>query len=323
GQAARSPPEREAPPRSSSPSSPQRRAVPWVATASRRDSNRLGFEILLDPFQSPFATDAAALVAAERQIGRNAHAAVDRHRAGAYPARDAHRALFVGRDDHAAQPVLAVVGDADGVLVILVRDDGEHRPEYLLASDSHVVGDIDETGRLHEKAAALIGTNMAAGEEPRSFLLAELDVAHHAIQLTLGDDRPHYLRGIVETPPLGGVSGVAFLQCCNRLLIPLARYQEARRDGAALAGVKTDHGAHDAHGKIGCIVEDNRGRFAAELQKDPLEGRRALFHDALADGGGAGERDEIHPRVGHQHLARHRRIARGDDIEYAGGKSGL
>jgi hypothetical protein len=37
----------------------------------------------------------------------------------------------------------------------------------------------------------------------------------------------------------------------------------------------------------------------------------------LADAGRAGEADQIHPRVLHQHFARQRRVAAEDNIEHA------
>ena len=39
--------------------------------------------------------------------------------------------------------------------------------------------------------------------------------------------------------------------------------------------------------------------------------------------GRAGEGDQIDARIGDQHLARHRRIAAGDDVEHAGREAGL
>src|SRR5579859_6936596 len=154
-----------------------RRSVVW-APMSGRHSDGLGFQIFLDPLEPPFAADTRALVAAEGEIGRDAHTAIDRDRAGAHAARDAHGALLVRGDDHARQSIFAIVGDADRVLVVLVGNDHEHGTKNLLSSDPHLIAHIDEAGRLDEEPAALVGTRPAAGQKLRTLLLAELDVAH-------------------------------------------------------------------------------------------------------------------------------------------------
>jgi transcriptional regulator GlxA family with amidase domain len=60
------------------------------------DGNRLGFQEFLDSLATPLPPDAAALIPAERQVGRDAHAAVDGDRAGAQTPRNSHSALPVG-----------------------------------------------------------------------------------------------------------------------------------------------------------------------------------------------------------------------------------
>ena len=55
------------------------------------------------------------------------------------------------------------------------------------------------------------------------------------------------------------------------------------------------------------VVEDDVGRLAAQLQREPLAGARERALDRLADLGGAGERHLVHAGVGHQRRRRRRR----------------
>src|SRR5262245_40065673 len=71
------------------------------------------------------------------------------------------------------------------------------------------------------------------------------------------------------------------------------RERRAGRDGAARAGVEADPEAAEQRVVEVGVVEDDRGRLAAELEEHPLHRRRALLHDALADDGRARERDQV------------------------------
>src|SRR3546814_2889303 len=66
---------------------------------------------------------------------------------------DAPHRLVVIRKDAAVEAVFAVVCDSDGIGFAFVRDDGDHRPENLLARDRHAIVDPVEQRRLHEIAA--------------------------------------------------------------------------------------------------------------------------------------------------------------------------
>ena len=70
------------------------------------------------------------------------------------------------------------------------------------------------------------------------------------------------------------------------------------------------------------VVEHDRGRLAAELEEQPLHRRRALLHDPLADGGRAGERDQVDLRRQRELLA-DEVVRRGDDVDDAGRDVGL
>ena len=66
----------------------------------------------------------------------------------------------------------------DRLLLGVVGQDGEHRPEDLLARDGHVVGDVGEHGRTHVIAAVeALRPAGAAGDQRRAFVDALLDQA--------------------------------------------------------------------------------------------------------------------------------------------------
>jgi hypothetical protein len=66
------------------------------------------------------------------------------NRAGAHPPCERHTVLEVGGEDGTAEPVPGVVGERDGLFLILVCDDGEDRPDDLLLRDAHVRLDVSE-----------------------------------------------------------------------------------------------------------------------------------------------------------------------------------
>ena len=76
-----------------------------------------------------------------------------------------------------------------------------------------------------------------------------------------------------------------------------------------------------ASAEVGVLQHDG-GRLAAELQEQPLHGRRALFHDPLADHRRAGERDQVDLGRQRQFLT-HEVIRCGDHVDDTGWDVGL
>src|SRR6185436_3801115 len=109
----------------------------------------------------------------------------------------------------AGQAVVAGVGDAHGVVDVVERDHGEHRPEDLLLGDAHLVVHVGEDGGLH--VPALLhggGAAVAADDDPGALLLAEGDVLLDPLLLALGDERADLG---------GGVVGIAHGHAADRL----------------------------------------------------------------------------------------------------------
>src|SRR5690606_8648010 len=104
-------------------------AVPPVSRALR---DRLGLQVLLEPGHAHLAADAGLLVAPERDVRPVPDATVHADGPGAQPPRDGPRPLGVAAVHRARQPVRRVVGDADRVVVAVVRHDHQYRAEDLL-----------------------------------------------------------------------------------------------------------------------------------------------------------------------------------------------
>jgi hypothetical protein len=115
--------------------------------------------------------------------------AVDADRAGADPLGDGGAAFGVGGPDRAAEAEVRVVGDADGVDVV-VRDEGQDGAEDLLLGDDGTVVDVGEDRRLDEPAPVQAFGAAATGGEAGAFALAIGDVRLHALALAGGGHRP-------------------------------------------------------------------------------------------------------------------------------------
>src|SRR6201999_4548527 len=94
----------------------------------------LDLEIVLEAIFAPFAAVAGLLIAAERR-GAVVRHALQVDVASAEAAADAARALHGIADEITGEAIGRVVGDLDGIFLILGAKDGQHRPEDLLARD--------------------------------------------------------------------------------------------------------------------------------------------------------------------------------------------
>ena len=154
----------------------------------------------------------------------------------------------------------------------------------------------------------------------RTFVLALLDVAEHAVALLRADLRSHQVAGV------GRVAVGEVLEPgrrdLDRLVVHRTLDEHPRRHHAALAAVHADHGGHrHLRLEVG-VVEHDVGRLAAELEEQALHRRAALLEDALAGDGGSGEGDEVDERADGQLLA-DEVVGRRDHVEDPGGDVGL
>ena len=228
---------------------------------------------------------------------------VDLDLAAADAAGDGLGPLGIARPDAGRQAVDGVVGDADGVVLVLVGNDREDGPEDLLLGDRHVVAHVGEHRRPHEVALVeAIGCFGPTGEELGSFVDALLDVAAHPLALGLRYERAETGVGverIARRVRLGRLHGDLLSFCEAR-----TRDEHARQRAARLAGV--EEGLADAIGdgllEVG-VLEDDVGRLATELEGDGLHRLRRQLAHALARAGGAGEGDHVDAGVSCDRLA--------------------
>src|SRR5947209_4524663 len=179
------------------------------------------------------------------------------------------------------------------------------RPQVLLERQvAQLASVVEALGRL-----------VAAGDQPGALLDALADVAAHALELDVGDERAQaglLAERVARREGLRDRRGDLL-----GLGQPLARDEHARQRAARLAAVEEALG-HAVGDRLleRRVVEDDVGRLAAELAGDRLDGLGGQLGDALARARGAGERDRVDSRVRGHGLADDRPVA-GDEVEHA------
>src|SRR5437867_624689 len=292
-----------------------------LRTRLRVAEDGLQLEELLEARLAPLAAVARLFVAAEggAQVGlRAVHVDVAGADLPGHPAR----ALEVAGGHVAREPVGRVVGDADRVRLVLVWDDGEDRPEDLLARDRHVVADVGEYRGLHEVPLAdALRAAGAARHELRALLDALLDETLHLLELRLARERADGGALGERVPHLYGLGGA--LRRRGGLGHPGARDEHTRGRVARLAGVESAalHAGRDRLLEVG-VVQDDVGRLTAELLRDALPRRGGGRGDGDARPGGAGEGDHVDVRVRRNGGAHGRPVAV-HHVEDAGGDARL
>src|SRR5262249_16633117 len=123
-----------------------------VQGIAQRHQHALLLREVLDTLWAVLAADAGVLVAAEWAPGVEG-VPVDSVCAGADLLRDLDAARHIGGPYAAGQPIHRVVGDRDRIVLGVIRDDAQHRPEDLLLRDRHLVVDVSEHCGLYEEAA--------------------------------------------------------------------------------------------------------------------------------------------------------------------------
>src|SRR5215471_6717251 len=145
----------------------------------------------------------ALLVTAEGRHDVEHVVAVHPHGAGADGAGHAVRLRHVARPHAGGETVERVVALQHGVVLVLERNERHHRSEDLLLRDAHVVAHAGEDSGLDEVAVRqMLGrVALTAGEDLRPFLLADVEVASHTLELLLAHQRAH-LRPLFESGAL-------------------------------------------------------------------------------------------------------------------------
>src|SRR5919106_1872644 len=132
-------------------------AVPVDGIGIRSDGHRANVGELVERLPPALAAGAAVAHATPRRCGIQPVMIVDPHDAVLQPAGHPVGAGDVAGPYRRAEPVRRVVGQRDGLVLVVERDDDQNRAEDLLAGDPHVVGDADEHRGLDEPTALASG----------------------------------------------------------------------------------------------------------------------------------------------------------------------
>src|SRR5581483_1605240 len=158
---------------------PARRAR--CASLRELDADVLRLQVRVEGLEALLASEAALLVAAERQLDTAARAVgVHVHLSGSDAVGHEQRLVDVARPHARDESVLAAVREARGLLHGAERRDGEHRAEDLLVVHAHSGLDAVQQRRIDEEAVAETGVarTRAAGRDHGALALSGLDVAH-------------------------------------------------------------------------------------------------------------------------------------------------
>ena len=264
-----------------------------------------------------FATQARLFDPAKRCLAVRDHAGVHPHHAVLQRLAHAEDAGHVAAEEVAGQAELGVVGGRNGLGLGLELENRGHRAKDFFTGDTHVAAHIGQHRGLVERPAFDLGRG-TAGQHLRA--LGD-SVGHQGLDLVQGlgiDQRalPHALLEAVAHPDLGHAGS----QSGHKGVVDAGLHIHAVGAHAGLTRVAVLAGQGSLHGHIQVgIVEHDQGGVAAQLQRQLLDGRRALLHQDAAHLGGAGEGQVAHRVTGAQdlaHLDRALGIGR-EDVEHA------
>ena len=265
------------------------------------------------------AADARLLDAAERRLGCADEARVDGDHAVVEALAHAPDAGVVAGEEIRGQAERRVVGNPHGVGLALEAMHGRDGAEGLLVRHLPRHIGAGDDGRQEERAAVL-GVDVAAQQDLAAARLGVGDVARNLLEGRVVDQRADR-RGRVE--PRRDVDGLRQLddtldeRVVNAALDEHAVSADARLPRVAVLG---DVDRRDCVIEVG-VVEHEERCVATELERDLLDGARALLHEELADLRRARERELADDWV-RRHLAADLRCVlgiAGDDAEDTGG----
>ena len=182
------------------------------------------------------------------------------------------------------------------MLFAVRRNDAQHRAEDLLARDGRAIVDFSEYGGLDEIAAIEMGGTASAGREARALFASLGDVRLHAIALASQRQRSHLGRRIERIPYFHLAESAG--QHSDEVVVASPADDQRRQRRADLSGEEA--GALRDGFRSGVevvVVEDERGRFAAELERAARDPLTANGTDAPARGSRPGETDLVYARM--------------------------
>src|SRR3984957_17919405 len=162
------------------------------------DQHVLRLLVVVEHHLVVLAPDAGLLVATERRVCRGGMEAVCPDATGLDRAAEAVAAVRVPAPYASAEAVERIDGDRERLFVGLERRHRNHRAEDLLLEDAHLVV-APEHRRLHVIAACILALEhvaLAADQDLRAFLPADVDIGKHLLELLGGGLRADHRRRI-------------------------------------------------------------------------------------------------------------------------------
>ena len=259
----------------------------------------------------------AALHAAEgglRQSVGQGHV-VDAGAAGLHARGQLDAALGVPGPHVAVEPVVGIVGHAQGLLLIADLHDGDNGPERLLRHQLHVVADVgDDRGLVVEALQVRVATT--SDPDCGALLPGVLHVALDDRELLVPEDRPHVVLAGVALAQLAGAGD----HLLDEVVVHVLDHVDPFGAAAVMPGVHAGADQRSLNGTIDVgVLANDHGVLAAELEG---EGDQLLGagHGDPAPGGDAPRERHLVDAAVHQggpglavaleHLVQVRRKAR-------------
>src|SRR5258708_827290 len=171
--------------------------------SSRRGHREIDIDVLLlrereQLFQAFLPANARLLVATERHAEEMLADVVDPDETRFDIPGCTVRCTKIVGPDRGGQAIVNCVDLLQHRGFVAPSEYADNRPEDLLARDLHGGLHVGEHGRLDIEPfrQRRVAGRTAPGDQPRPLALGGGDVAHHAIELRLGDDRAHRGRRI-------------------------------------------------------------------------------------------------------------------------------
>src|SRR5688500_6430991 len=289
-----------------------------VASLPRQvDPGRLELRVAVEGGHPLVATESRLLEAAERHGDVGGVEGVHPDDTRTDRAGQAVRSVEIPCPDPRGQAVGRVVGDGEGVGLVLELGHGQDRAEDLLAGDAPAIVDPVEDRRLDVEPPAVLAHALTAGHDPGALLTPELDVTEDLRQLPVVDD---------GAEPRGGIERLAWsdrpAEVCDpldELLADAPMDDEPRARVAGLARVVEDPPPDRGRGRleVADIRQDELRTLATELERDGLDVRLAdRAQQRLPDLRGAREGDLVDCWMAGEGRAEHGTRAR-DHVEHA------
>src|SRR5215472_12978790 len=246
------------------------------------DVNRLPLGEEIDGGNGGFAMPVAGMLRAAKwqmRFGANRRR-VNVNDSSVQIARGLKGAVHVARINRSGEPIGHTISYINGFVQAADGNYGHNGAEDFFLRDAHTWRAITKNGRLVEPAFGVSASvqPVPSRQQLRAFVLANLHVTHHRVQLLLVDARPHFRRGI--QPVANSQRPGALDEARNKLFVNTFVHRDAARRGATLPrGAKpAPDGAVNGELQIRVVHHDD-DVLAAHLQAAVFEIRRTRLRN--------------------------------------------